>query len=171
MPELELVSSIEGPPDAPVLVLGNPIGTTRDVWTHQVPVLSRHFRVLRYEPRGHGAPQAERVQRLDQPTVGFGPAGEEDVGLSIEQDQDAALVEPSGALLEAQVEAGGDAAHVADLQVEQDDVGVDLGHRGPDIGTLADPIDGVRAPEGRVDRVEDRVGIGGDEHAWHEDGA
>ena len=58
MPELKLVSSIEGPQDAPVLVLSNPIGTTRDVWAHQVPVLSRHFRVLRYEPRGHGAPEA-----------------------------------------------------------------------------------------------------------------
>lgn len=59
MPELKLVSSIEGPQDAPVLVLGNPIGTTRDVWAHQVPVLSRHFQVLRYEPRGHGAPPAQ----------------------------------------------------------------------------------------------------------------
>lgn len=59
MPELKLVSSIEGPQDAPVLVLANPIGTTRDVWAHQVPVLSRHFQVLRYEPRGHGAPQAQ----------------------------------------------------------------------------------------------------------------
>jgi 3-oxoadipate enol-lactonase len=57
VPELKLVSSIEGPQDAPVLVLGNPIGTTRDVWAHQVPVLSRHFRVLRYEPRGHAAPK------------------------------------------------------------------------------------------------------------------
>jgi len=51
-----LVSSIEGPRDAPVLVLGNPIGTTRDVWSYQVPVLARHFRVLRYEARGHGRP-------------------------------------------------------------------------------------------------------------------
>jgi 3-oxoadipate enol-lactonase len=59
VPELKLISSVEGPQDAPVLVLGNPIGTTRDVWAHQVPVLSRHFRVLRYEPRGHGAPQAQ----------------------------------------------------------------------------------------------------------------
>jgi 3-oxoadipate enol-lactonase len=53
------VSSIEGPRDAPVLVLGNPIGTTRDVWSHQVPVLSRYFRLVRYEPRGHGAPDAQ----------------------------------------------------------------------------------------------------------------
>ena len=59
MPELKLVSSVEGPQDAPVLVLSNPIGTTRDVWAHQVPVLSRYFRVVRYEPRGHGAPGAQ----------------------------------------------------------------------------------------------------------------
>jgi 3-oxoadipate enol-lactonase len=56
MTEVRLVSSIEGPDDAPVLALGNPIGTNRDVWAHQVPVLSRYFRLLRYEPRGHGAP-------------------------------------------------------------------------------------------------------------------
>ena len=55
----QLVSSIEGPRDAPVLVLGNPIGTTRDIWSHQVPVLSRYFRLVRYEPRGHGAPDAQ----------------------------------------------------------------------------------------------------------------
>ena len=47
MPELTLVSSAEGPADAPVLVLGNPIGTTRDVWRYQVPVLSRYFRLVR----------------------------------------------------------------------------------------------------------------------------
>ena len=59
MPAQQLVSSIEGPQDAPVLVLGNPIGTTRDVWSHQLPVLSRYFRVVRYEHRGHGAPGAQ----------------------------------------------------------------------------------------------------------------
>jgi 3-oxoadipate enol-lactonase len=59
VPAVKLVSSLEGPDDAPVLVLGNPIGTTRDVWSHQVPVLSRYFRILRFEPRGHGAPEAQ----------------------------------------------------------------------------------------------------------------
>ena len=59
MPEVKLVSSFDGPPDAPVLMLGNPIGTNRDVWAHQLPVLSRHFRVLRYEARGHGKPGAQ----------------------------------------------------------------------------------------------------------------
>ena len=59
MPAQQLVSSIEGPQDAPVLVLGNPIGTTRDVWSHQIPSLSRYFRVVRYEHRGHGTPGAQ----------------------------------------------------------------------------------------------------------------
>lgn len=61
MPPVSLVSSLEEGPseDAPVLVLGNPIGTTRAVWDHQVTALSRHFRVLRLEWRGHGAPGAQ----------------------------------------------------------------------------------------------------------------
>jgi len=56
VPAVKLVSSLEGPEDAPVLVLGNPIGTTRDVWARQLQLLSRYFRILRYEARGHGAP-------------------------------------------------------------------------------------------------------------------
>ena len=59
MPAVTLVSSFDGPPDAPVLILGNPIGTNRDVWAHQLPALSRDFRVLRYEARGHGRPGAQ----------------------------------------------------------------------------------------------------------------
>jgi 3-oxoadipate enol-lactonase len=53
-----LVASLEGPAGAPVLVLGNSLGTSRACWQPQVPVLARHFRVLRYEHRGHGAPDS-----------------------------------------------------------------------------------------------------------------
>jgi 3-oxoadipate enol-lactonase len=56
VPAQQLVSFVDGPDDAPVLVLGNPIGTNRDVWSHQLPALSRYFRVVRYEHRGHGVP-------------------------------------------------------------------------------------------------------------------
>lgn len=45
---------IDGPADAPVLVLSNSLGTCADMWARQVPELSRHFRVLRYDTRGHG---------------------------------------------------------------------------------------------------------------------
>ena len=44
---------IDGPADAPVLVLSirwAPAPT----WARQVPELSKHFRVLRYDTRGHG---------------------------------------------------------------------------------------------------------------------
>jgi len=45
---------IDGPADAPVLVLSNSLGTCADMWAQQIPELSRHFRVLRYDTRGHG---------------------------------------------------------------------------------------------------------------------
>lgn len=40
--------------DKPVLVLSNSIGTDLHMWDAQIPALSRHFRVLRYDARGHG---------------------------------------------------------------------------------------------------------------------
>jgi 3-oxoadipate enol-lactonase len=56
MPEpVALAASLEGPAGAPVLVLGNSLGTSRACWEPQVPALARHFRLLRYEHRGHGA--------------------------------------------------------------------------------------------------------------------
>ena len=52
-----LVSSLEGPAGAPAVVLGNSLGTTRTVWEPQQALLRRHFRLLRYEHRGHdGSP-------------------------------------------------------------------------------------------------------------------
>jgi len=51
---VELHHRLDGPEDAPVLVLGNSLGTTIDLWDDQVPALSVHFRVLRYDLRGHG---------------------------------------------------------------------------------------------------------------------
>jgi 3-oxoadipate enol-lactonase len=50
-----LASSLAGPAEAPVLVLGNSLGTSSSLWNAQLPALTRHFRVLRYEHRGHGA--------------------------------------------------------------------------------------------------------------------
>jgi 3-oxoadipate enol-lactonase len=49
-----LAASLEGPPGAPVLVLGNSLGTSRACWEPLVPALARQFRLLRYEQRGHG---------------------------------------------------------------------------------------------------------------------
>ncbi len=53
-----LEASVEGPAGAPVLVLGNSMGTTRAVWEPQLPLLRPHFRLLRYEFPGHGGSPA-----------------------------------------------------------------------------------------------------------------
>ncbi|GAA4566538.1 3-oxoadipate enol-lactonase [Planotetraspora kaengkrachanensis] len=44
----------DGPSDAPVVVLGPSLGTTLDLWEPQLPSLTRHWRVLRYDLPGHG---------------------------------------------------------------------------------------------------------------------
>jgi 3-oxoadipate enol-lactonase/4-carboxymuconolactone decarboxylase len=45
---------IEGPPGAPPLVLLHSLGTTAHVWDEQAAELSRSFRVIRPDLRGHG---------------------------------------------------------------------------------------------------------------------
>jgi 3-oxoadipate enol-lactonase len=45
---------VEGPEEAPVLVLSNSLGATLGMWDPQVPELARRFRVVRYDARGHG---------------------------------------------------------------------------------------------------------------------
>ncbi|RVD13399.1 3-oxoadipate enol-lactonase [Mesorhizobium sp. M7A.F.Ca.ET.027.02.1.1] len=44
----------DGEASKPVLVLSNSIGTTLHMWDRQIGELSKHFRVLRYDFRGHG---------------------------------------------------------------------------------------------------------------------
>lgn len=46
---------IEGPQDAPVLVLSNSLGSMLTMWDTQIRALTEHFRVVRYDLRGHGA--------------------------------------------------------------------------------------------------------------------
>ena len=45
---------LEGPEGAPVLVLSNSLGTNLHMWDTQLPAFATHFRVLRYDTRGHG---------------------------------------------------------------------------------------------------------------------
>jgi 3-oxoadipate enol-lactonase len=46
--------TVDGPEDAPVLLLGSSLGTDGRMWTPQVPVLAQRFRLVRYDHRGHG---------------------------------------------------------------------------------------------------------------------
>ncbi len=50
----ELHHKLDGPDDAPVLVLSNSLGTELEMWDRQMPALTDRFRVLRYDSRGHG---------------------------------------------------------------------------------------------------------------------
>ncbi|EHP43501.1 b-ketoadipate enol-lactone hydrolase [Cupriavidus basilensis OR16] len=45
---------LDGDDTLPVLVLANSLGTNLDMWSPQIGAFAKHFRVLRYDTRGHG---------------------------------------------------------------------------------------------------------------------
>jgi 3-oxoadipate enol-lactonase len=63
----------DGPVDAPPLVLSNSLGTTLEMWEPQLEALSRRFRVVRYDARGHGrssvASEPTRIDDLGRDVV------------------------------------------------------------------------------------------------------
>jgi 3-oxoadipate enol-lactonase len=44
----------DGPDNAPTLLMSNSLGTNLGMWDPQTPALAAHYRVLRYDSRGHG---------------------------------------------------------------------------------------------------------------------
>src|SRR5262245_39044303 len=50
----QLHVDVQGDADAPVLMLSNSLGTTHRMWDDQVKPFTRHFRLVRYDRRGHG---------------------------------------------------------------------------------------------------------------------
>ncbi len=54
MSAVEVHSVVTGPTDAPVVVLSNSLGSTHRMWDAQIQELQQHFRVVRYDTRGHG---------------------------------------------------------------------------------------------------------------------
>ncbi len=46
--------ALDGPADAPVVTLSHALGASLEMWEPQLPPLTRRFRVLRYDTRGHG---------------------------------------------------------------------------------------------------------------------
>ncbi len=51
---VRLFYTVDGPADAPVLMLSNSMGTTHRMWEAQLPTFAERFRVIRYDRRGHG---------------------------------------------------------------------------------------------------------------------
>lgn len=66
--EGELHYRFDGPEDGPVLVLSNSLGTDLHMWDAQIAAFSEHFRVLRFDTRGHGqslvTPGPYRIEQL-----------------------------------------------------------------------------------------------------------
>lgn len=56
--DIRIFYQLQGGASRPVLVLAHSIGTDRSLWDAQVNDLLPHFRVLRYDIRGHGASDA-----------------------------------------------------------------------------------------------------------------
>ena len=54
MTPVDLHHVIDGPADAPAVVLFPSLGSTLELWEPQVAALAEHFRVVRVDPRGHG---------------------------------------------------------------------------------------------------------------------
>jgi 3-oxoadipate enol-lactonase len=66
---------IEGTEGRPVVVLSNSLGTNLSMWDPQIPALAPHFRVLRYDTRGHGRsavpPGPYTIETLGRDVIGL----------------------------------------------------------------------------------------------------
>ncbi|MGH6850415.1 MAG: 3-oxoadipate enol-lactonase [Methylocella sp.] len=51
---------VEGDENKEGLMFSNPIGTNLHLWDPQIPALAEHFRIVRYDSRGHGASVANQ---------------------------------------------------------------------------------------------------------------
>ncbi len=60
--------AVDGPRDAPVVMLSNSLAANLRMWEPQMPALTQRFRVIRYDSRGHGEsvadPGAYTIERL-----------------------------------------------------------------------------------------------------------
>lgn len=51
---VKLFYTVDGPDNAPALMLSNSLGTTHRMWEPQLAAFSAKYRVIRYDRRGHG---------------------------------------------------------------------------------------------------------------------
>jgi 3-oxoadipate enol-lactonase len=54
LPDTQLHYEWTGPEHAPILLFSNSLGATLQMWNAQIADFTSHFRVLRYDTRGHG---------------------------------------------------------------------------------------------------------------------
>ena len=66
---------VEGNESRQVVMLSNPLGTNLHFWDPQIPVLLKHFRIVRYDSRGHGKTLADHgpysIEQLGRDALGI----------------------------------------------------------------------------------------------------
>src|SRR5690348_1221505 len=72
--DIQMHVQVDGPPGAPPLLLVHSLGTSLHVWDGQLPALSRSFRVIRLDLRGHGlsgvTPGPYRIEGMARDCLG-----------------------------------------------------------------------------------------------------
>jgi 3-oxoadipate enol-lactonase len=65
----------DGPQEAPVLLFSHSLGASLSMWDPQLPALTKKFRILRYDCRGHGlscvTPGPYTLERLSRDVLGI----------------------------------------------------------------------------------------------------
>lgn len=69
--------AIDGNDGAPPLLMAHPLGASLDVWAPQIAALSRLFRVIRYDARGHGASPVPDVAEAEAASMGIAALGQD----------------------------------------------------------------------------------------------
>jgi 3-oxoadipate enol-lactonase len=62
---------VSGRDDAPPLMLSNSLGTDLHMWDDQADEFGKHFRLIRYDRRGHGKSGAPTMTRVGALIVGL----------------------------------------------------------------------------------------------------
>ena len=112
------------------------------------------------------------VDGLHEREIDVGAPGDERVVATVEEQQDAGAGQPSPRLFEPQVDRDRNAAHVADLEVEDHEIGFDPGERVAHVLAARDLHDFLaRADERRPHLVANPLGVGGYEDCGHRVGS
>lgn len=92
---------------------------------------------------------------------------QEGVNLAVEEQENRAGFEVAHLLPVPDREAGGDPTHVANLEIEQDDGGIDVGHGGNNIDASPYSEHPMSSGHRSVNLIEQGVGVGGEKNVDH----
>ena len=89
----------DGPREAPALVLGGSLGSGMATWDEMIPLLTRHYRVIRFDHWGHGTtPVPPSKSRLASPGIGAPVSGSSAISLSITSASFSGEMSPAAAI-------------------------------------------------------------------------